>query len=269
MEPSRTYPKLSRSPLALVLCQVKFSPIPPHRMVQAFPDIQEALLRSGFPIVTEGELHQFQLNADKPSLQRSTRWDFRTRDERWSLLLGFDSVLVQTTAYDGFVEFAKRAMEAVEMILKVTEHDKYGVLHRVGLRYINAVRPNADETHEQYLKPSFHGAMYAGFCEDSRRIFVQTTGETALEEGLRGTLVARVHQHNRALPPDALMQAPKGLPEPTNDALVTFIDMDHFIQGNYELEPDAVHATLVRLHDHIEEVLFEHIATPHALDAWS
>ena len=53
------------------------------------------------------------------------------------ILLTRDTVILQTTAYTRFEDFAERLRMAVHTVLAESEHDRLGVVHRVGLRYID------------------------------------------------------------------------------------------------------------------------------------
>ena len=64
---------------------------------------------------------------------------------------------VQTTAYTRFEEFAERLHLAVETVLAESEQDRLGVIHRVGLRYIDVVRRSADKGFRFYVKQGLHG----------------------------------------------------------------------------------------------------------------
>ena len=52
-------------------------------------------------------------------------------------------MILQTTAYTRFERLVERFQPAVNTVLTESEHDGFGVVHRVGLRYIDVVRPGA------------------------------------------------------------------------------------------------------------------------------
>ena len=90
------YKPLSAQPL----CQVRLSPVP--QMDQYIPAIQEAFRRRGFPIERAGKVHQVTFNPSGGTpvqLMERRRWDYRNKDETWSVLLMRDTVVLQTTAY--------------------------------------------------------------------------------------------------------------------------------------------------------------------------
>ena len=46
---------------------------------------------------------------------------------------------------------------AVHTVLAESEHDRLGVVHRVGLRYIDVVRASGGKDFRFYLGPGLHG----------------------------------------------------------------------------------------------------------------
>ena len=135
---------LSAQPLLLVLCQVRFSPV--RQMERYIPAIQDEFRRTGFPIEQAGKVQQVTFGPGDSApveLIEQHRWEYRNREETWSILVTQDSVILQTTAYIRFEEFAERLKFAVDTVLAESEQDRLGVIHRGGLRYIDVVRPSA------------------------------------------------------------------------------------------------------------------------------
>ena len=153
-------------------------------------------------------------------LTERQRWDYRNKDETWSILLTHDTVILQTTAYTRFEDFAERLRMAVHTVLAESEHDRLGVVHRVGLRYIDVVRASGGKDFRFYLRPGLH--------------------------------------------------TPRAEAAPRAEAgeLVTLIDMDHFVEGNFDADPDWVVAWAYELHDHIIETFQGHVVTEDAIEEW-
>ena len=131
------YEPLSAQPLVLVLCQVRFSAV--RRMERYIPAIQDAFRRTGFPIERAGKVHQvtFTPSGTAPvEMVERQRWEYRDREETWSVLVTEDTVILQTTAYTRFEDFAEQLRFAVNTVLTESEHDGFGVIHRVGFRHI-------------------------------------------------------------------------------------------------------------------------------------
>ena len=85
-----------------------------------------------------------------------------------------------------------------------------------------------------------------------------------------GTLIVRVVQNDQgvSLPPDLVGGAPKLAPRGLSGELITLIDMDHYIEGNFEPDVGWVVARMYEMHDHIVETFHEHVVTEDAVTVW-
>ena len=264
------YVPLSAQPLVLVLCQVRISPVP--RMDQYVPTVQEVFRRMGFPIERAGKVHQvtFTPGGGAPvQVVEQQRWEYRTKDEKWSILLMQDTVILQTTDYTRFEEFAEQLRMALHTVLAASEHDQLGVVHRVGLRYIDVVRPSSGKDFRFYLRPGLHGLPDEVFQPGQHLLHTESRGGTVVDGNL-GTLVVRVVQNNQGspLPPDLADAAPRLSAMAKPEELVTLIDMDHFVEGNFDADADWVVARAYEMHDHIVETFHEHVVTEDAIEEW-
>ena len=262
------YKPLSARPL--VLCQVRFSPV--RQMDQYIPTIQEVFRRRGFPIERAGKVHQvtFTPSGSAPvQLTELQRWDYRNKDETWSILLTHDTVILQTTAYTRFEDFIERLQMAVHTVLAESEHDELGVVHRVGLRYIDVVRPSGGKDFRFYLRPGLHGVPDEVFQPGQHLLHTESRGRTVVG-GNPGTMVVRIVQNDQglSLPPDLVDAAPSFSPRAEAGELVTLIDMDHFVEGNFDADPDWVVARAYEIHDHIIETFHNHVVTEDAIKEW-
>ena len=264
------YVPLSQQPLALVLGQVKFSPI--RQMDGYIAKIQEQFRRNEFPVERAGKIQQitFGPGAGGPvQVIEQDRWEYRTRDETWSVLVTQDGVVLQTTAYEKFEGFADRLQRAVQTVFATTEHDRLGVVQRVGLRYIDVVQPREGEDFRAYIRPGLHGAADEVFSPGSHRLHVESRGRTRVGE-VDGTMVLRVVQNDQglSLPPDLIGGAPKHAARAKAGELITLIDMDHYIEGTFDPNADWVVARAYEMHDHLIETFHEHVVTETAIEAW-
>jgi uncharacterized protein (TIGR04255 family) len=264
------YVPLSKQPLVLVLGQVRFSPI--RQMGDYIPAIQEEFRRHGFPLERAGKVQQliFGPGGGVPvQVVEQQRWEYRTKDETSSVLVTQDSVVLQATAYEKFEGFAEKLLHAVRTVLAKTEHDQLGVVQRVGLRYVDVVQPREDEDFRFYLRPGFHGVADEVFQQGTHRLHVESTGKTPVGDEV-GTMVVRVVQNDQgfSLPPDLIGAVPKHTPRSKAGELITLIDMDHFIEGNFEPDADWVVARAYELHDHLVETFHDHVVTKDAIEVW-
>jgi uncharacterized protein (TIGR04255 family) len=261
------YVPLSKQPLALVAAQVRFSPV--RRMNDYVPAIQEEFRRHGYPIERAGKVQQLSITPGAVQVVEQERWEYRTKDETWSVLVLQDNVVLQTTAYQRFEAFAEHLDRAVRTVLAKTEHDQLGVVQRVGLRYVDLVQPRAGEDFRFYLRPGFHGVADEVFLPGSHRLHVESSGRTGVGD-LQGTMVVRVAQNDQGfdLPPDLVGGAPKHSSRAKPGELVTLIDMDHFIEGTFDPNTDWIVARAYEMHDHLIETFHKHVVTEKAIEAW-
>ena len=271
MERRCQYVPLSRQPLALVLGQVRFSPI--RQMKKSIPEIQEAFRRNDFPVERAGEIQQikFDPGARVPvQVIEQERWEYRTRDETWSVLVTQDGVVLQTTAYERFESFAERLQHTVQTVLATTEHDRLGVVLRVGLRYIDVIQPREGEDFRTYLRAGLHGTADNVFRAGTHRLHIESTGRTQVGDDLSGAMIVRVIQNDQgfSLPPDLIAEAPKFTHRTKRGELITLIDMDHYIEGTFDPDADWIVARAFEMHDRIIETFHEHVVTEAAIEAW-
>jgi uncharacterized protein (TIGR04255 family) len=264
------YVPLSKQPLVLVLGQVRFSPI--RQMADYIPAIQEEFRRHGFPLERAGKVQQliFGPSGGVPvQVVEQQRWEYRTKDETWTVLVVEDSVVLQTTAYGKFEDFADKLLQAVQTVLAKTEHDQLGVVQRVGLRYVDIVHPREGEDFRLYLRRGFHGVADQVFKAGTHRLHIESTGKTSVG-GVDGTMVVRVVQNDQgfSLPPDLLGAAPKHSPRAKSGELITLVDMDHYIEGKFDPNAEWVVAKAYEMHDHLVETFHDHVVTKEAIEVW-
>jgi uncharacterized protein (TIGR04255 family) len=258
---------LSSQPLVLALCQVRFSPV--RQMDRYIPEIQEEFRRHGFPIERAGKVQQLTFTPAGVQVAEQERWEYRTKDELWSVLVLQDSVVLQATGYERFEGFAEQLERAVRTVLEKTEQDRLGVVQRVGLRYIDIVKLREGESFRAYLRPGLHGVADDVFRAGTHRLHVESVGRTTVGDH-EGSLIVRVTQNDQGfdLPPDLVAGAPKHQPRVRPGEVATLIDMDHFIEGTFEPSPAWVVERAYEMHDHLVEMFHEHVVTPEAIEAW-
>ena len=262
------YTPLSSQPLVLTLCHVRFSPV--RQMPRYIPAIQDAFRRTGYPIEQSGKAPQVTFTPTAPvQLVEQQRWEYRNREETWSILVTEDSVILQTTAYTRFEQFAEQLQLAVNTVLTESEHDGFGVVHRVGLRYIDLVRPSAGKDFRFYLRRGLHGVADEVFQPGRHLLHLESRGRTVVG-GHPGTMIVRVVQNDEghSLPPDLMAAAPKYPPRVGPGERVTLIDMDHYVEGTFDPDSERVVARAYELHDHIIETFHDHVVTEDAIEEW-
>lgn len=261
---TRTLPalKLSKSPLVLVLCQVRFSPI--LAMAQYFPKIQDKLRLKGYPVVKNAVIQELLITPAGRSGAKHVRWQVQDKTGTQSIVVTENFLAFQTTAYTVFEDFVPQLALAVDML---AEEVQGLYLQRIGLRYVDLVRPGANETWHEYVRPELHGLRSSAFVEDGQTQLHQSTAKTQ-----HGTMIVRLYQNRegQVLPPDLTEDDLKVRVEPalSPNELVTLIDLDHFSERQVDYERGFAENQAWALHDDLDRVFRESVVTGHALKAW-
>ena len=192
-------------------------------------------------------------------------WEFQNPGRTASVVVNEGFVAFQTTAYETFDKFFEETQAAVNVVAQAVE----GLLvQRVGLRYVDLIRPRAGESWTDYLRDGLHGLSTPAFLPDTVEHIHQTVGKTEV-----GTMVVRVLQNRKgsALPPDLTIHN-LVLPPHARDlgsALTTVVDMDHYRD---DLTDDYSRDRLSELGWQLKNTLYEtfvdRVATDHAMQVW-
>ena len=260
--PKRT---LGNSPLVLVLAQVRFSPL--LAMGDYIARIQDRLRVTGYPINATAQYQEVTFSQrGVPAAAQRAHWEFLSKDCTTSVIVNEGFVVVQTTAYDSFENFLK----AITDVLAVVASEVGGLLvQRIGLRYVDLIRPKANESWEAYVKEGLRGFSSPHFFEDSavhlHQIVTRTTS---------GAMIVRLLQNREGaiLPPDLVTQTlafPRVSP-PNPGELLTLVDIDHFQECRPAEDFDS--ASLARmawpLKTACHEVFTDSLVTDYALKVW-
>lgn len=260
----RTLPalKLSKSPLVLVLCQVRFSPI--LAMADYFPRIQDKLRLKGYPVVKNAVIQEVVLTPAGGASAKHVRWQVQDKSGTRNIVVTENFVAFQTTAYTVFEDFVPQLVLAVDTL---AEEVQGLYLQRIGLRYVDLVRPAAGETWREYVRPELHGLRSSAFVDDSQTQLHQSTAQTP-----HGTMIVRLYQNRegQVLPPDLAEDGLKVRVEPdlAPSELVTLLDLDHFSVRQVDYDRGFVESQAWDLHDDLDRVFRESLVTDHALKAW-
>ena len=263
MERSRPALILRKSPLVYVVAQVRFSAV--ESIPKYIPAIQDEF-RKQFPRFTKGEVRNVRISpAAPPEIFAVPRFEFQNKERTCGIVVQPESVAVHVSRYSSFDFFCSSLQYALDTVHSVVT---LGLIDRIGLRYVDVVRPSEGEELGQYLHPGLLGLNDAdvGVRRSIRMSVFQ--GETEA-----GTLLFRLAQRNDGgfLPPDV---EPSPLsheqPDVQPGEIVTLLDFDHFREFTKEpldFSTDIVLRHLGRLHDNTD-LAFRAAVTEHALSAW-
>jgi len=226
------------------------------------PAIQERLRKAGYPRYSETLLQEFILGPTPnaaPSMSTRTKWVFADRDGRTAVALTTDFVAFETTVYDTFDRF----VEAMGAVLEIVGSEaNIELSERVGLRYLDLVRPTANDCLNDYLASGLAGIEPLPEALSSQtRLLIHGASQ-------HGQFIFRLAKGTgaAALPPDL---QPSDLPIEISgdDGEYALLDVDHGSAGTRGYDVDAITDELWGLHNLVDG-LFRSAVTQHALDQW-
>lgn len=263
--------KLTKQPLALVLIQTRFSPI--SNMDKYIPDIQDELRRTGFPFMASKTGMRLDVSANEIKQIPSAQWVFETIDKGTSLILDERQVLLQTVQYDTFEMFIAMYLAILDIVMKKTDHATFGVIERLGLRYVDQIiKQDDNDDIASYLQPQLRGMDSEFFKNTTKRYSFATLGDTELRNGRRGKLSIRIIRNNEGLdlPPDLIQDAPRRSRQIFPGKDLALVDMDHGCEGPIGpgAKQDELEELFYGLHDIVIEVLYESVASQEGIRKW-
>ena len=201
------------------------------------------------------------------------QWVFESVDKGTSLILDERQVLLQTVQYDSFEPFVERYLAILDKVMKKTDHSSFGVIERLGLRYVDQIRKQSeDDDVASYLRPQLRGMDSAFFKNSSKRYSFATLGDTELRNGRKGKLSIRIIRNNEGLdlPPDLIPDAPRRSRQISSGQDLALIDMDHGCDGPIGpgIKQEELEELFFGLHDIVIEVLYESVASEEGIRKW-
>lgn len=260
---------LRNAPLVHALAQVAFTPV--LSIAEHIPAIQARLIPLGFPRLKEGVTQEIVLApSTPPSASARRRWDFMDRDQRWGFVLTQSSLVLQTTAYPSIEPFLERLRAGIEGLCNTVD---LALVERLGIRYIDLVRPDSGESLGKYVHPGLLGFPFRDSPQlgaDLRGFQTRSVAGTAV-----GVLAIRSYllPPRKVVPPD-LQSGHLQYPQSAISSRPSLaLDFDHFTEFSgsgskpFDFEPEAIISHVTRLHSTVRAA-FDAIATPHALERW-
>lgn len=262
---------MSNAPVYYALAQAHFNPV--AAMSRYIDQIQDRLRRDGYPLF---DLHQVahlvvpspgRAHQAEPQITHTVSWLMTRSDRTAGFILEPSAITYHTTHYGTRETFIPELLRGLATVHEVTTLDH---VSRLGLRYLDAVLPRADESVEQYLVGGLHGIEFHATPRYrlTESVFGTDTGPLVPT----GTLVARVHRVTAPVgfPPDlqphGLMIDPRF--EPKAPRAHAVIDTDHFVEGRMPIDMHQLGEQLQSLHAAIKSA-FEATTTDHARHTWA
>ena len=262
------------APLAYVLAQVRFEPF--LEIEKCIPALQSSL-RDQYPRYLRTEQVVFQVlpqpESQTPRVQpaRLLRWEFGSVSNRAGVVVQQDSLVLRATEYETYASFGQRWREVMR---RVGEQIPNLFTSRLGLRYIDLILPNPDETPEDYMADRLRCDPAPGLPYQKHRGL--TLAEYQLAEGSLAVRYSRL-TGQPALPPDLVPEPPASLGlEPSAimqravsaDQPTAVLDIDRYMPLSMAYEADGLADRFKRLHEDIQ-VAFRALTTDQARAVWS
>jgi len=258
--PNRKIPflKLEKSPLVLVIAQVRISSV--LGMENYLPKIQEPLRKAGFPKF-KAEQTQNIVAGPVPQFISSVRWLFHNADNTECVVLATDFIALLTSKYDVFEAFIGKLQTVLQVL-----NEAVGVelALRLGLRYVDLIRPVEGKSLADYLQPGLLGLPPAELGVESFLTQFDSRGKTPV-----GNLTVKLHQNKKGLfiPPDVTGSDLKFDVVLKPGETITLLDIDHSSPAQRPFKPDALANAMWDLHEH-SALAFRKATIPSALDLW-
>jgi len=252
--------KLARSPLILVLAQVKFSPI--LKVSDFVPDIQEVMRGRELTRYSGQKAQQVSFGPDLKA-ESIQRWVFSSRDQREAVILANDFVVYETSNYEVFGTFWDRFREILEVIKSKVKID---FAEQIGLRYVDLVRPADGRDASEFLRESIRGLSGEALNLDDSRLRHKFLIQA--ETG-HGTLLVKSFENygKDFMSPDLDPSDLRFPVEPSDDEVYRILDFDHIYRGEINFDPDAIEDKLWALHA-VTSKAFLAMVTEEAIEYW-
>jgi uncharacterized protein (TIGR04255 family) len=257
------YTKLPRSPLVLVVAQIRFSPV--ENIEKEFiPVVQGKLRTLGFPYFSKSVQHQISVTPTGLQNVPMEQWNFTDKIRKSSVILQKSSLLISTTAYSTFVDYTEQIRHWIENISKILDL-QYNVIEQIGLRYVDWIFSIDGKSPEELINNEYLG----GFTDEKHEIIKrQAVIEKKTDSGVVRTILYKPsEQEKESIKADFPIF---GLNSPVDSIkeLPVVLDMDHIGILKKDYSDVLVLSTLQSLHDEQDKLFYEQIPTPEAIKLW-
>lgn len=258
------------APVFYVLAHIQFNAIP--AMARYADEIADRLRKIGYPdpqeekqvVLSFGVAPDGSPNPQQVEQKEVARWRISNAEKTSGFLMLQDALIFHTTDYldrDSFFAELRKGLEVVHEVIELSFVD------RIGLRYLNVVKPETEETLAQYLEPTARG-LGQNFVTGLKHSMVETIAQLDY-----GTLVSRAFTtpwdgDDPPMPPE-LMPLSLKVQDRFNPCkgLVTVLDIDCFMQQRIPFSILDIEDSLQKLRAGIGSA-FDVSITPYAKKKW-
>ena len=248
------YNKLSNQPLTLVVAEFRFAPLNLDcEELWSFREQLDARM-NGRAMQNTVQNARFEAEGLRITASPLLRWHAEAAGE--SVQLEADRLIFSTTQYPRFPDFSNKVKK---LLASLEETMPLHGLRRIGLRYNDAIVPEAEEDLADYLQAAF--LPWPSFGEKPLPVARHTT-ETIFSTP-SGTLAIRalLGCHGQSFMPDVRdrfgLQSPIEVPD---DSATAVLDFDHYwqdtTQENTEFSVDKAIKRLGMLHEPAREAFW-------------
>uniref|UniRef100_UPI0037BFB8CD TIGR04255 family protein n=1 Tax=Gemmatimonas sp. TaxID=1962908 RepID=UPI0037BFB8CD len=213
------------------------------------------------------ELH---LDADALTLRKDerARWDFLNRDRRTGVVLTDSFVVYHTNQYSTYEAFLPHFVDVLRVVQEIAQP---ALASRVGLRYVDVIRPRSGELVGEYLNAGL-SALALDACLPPNTVRHASSRVESVADTATGTLrvSCTLRSDGQYLPPDLLppVLAYDTYRAPNGGEAIGVLDIDH--AHTVEADYSALHLedVLRNLHDAADRA-FRTSISGHAARVWS
>lgn len=259
---------LKRAPLVYTVAMVEYAPVP--KIDSYIDDIMESL-RSDYPDIGEFITQSWEVDVKETGVietreKKDNNWKLNNLDCSWGVSINENRVILQTTKYTHFSEFAEKLVKILDVICQFS---KIEYTKKIGIRYIDNITENATLSLSQQIQPIFLSpTLLDGFV----------TAHSSMEHAYKsteGVLYLRCFslEHRPGVPQDLMplvQQLVDGstLMQPIKQKFV-LLDTDHLhMPTSYiKLNINNIVAKLDLLHQGAS-MAFRQVVTEQALAYW-
>lgn len=256
--------KMKNAPVYYALAQVRFNTL--AALENYIPSIQESLRKAGYPDFKPQQTTTLIFGTPttpKPTVV--TRYLFLDALLSSGFLLDQSWMSYQTTNYDTVEPFLTAFFDGLRV---VHAEATLSYSERIGIRFLDAVQPRADENVSHYLQPYVLGLSDK---LDGRQL-VHSISETRSSQG-KNNLVGRAVIHSQEKGgvafPEEMQPVFLKLRDRFSDIRGEYaiVDTDSWIEERQTFDLNYLEKTLKLLHDNMRRS-FDLMVTPHALGVW-
>ena len=266
--------KLAKQPLALVLIQIKFTPIE-NIEKDYLSQIQDFLRKNDYPLINKTQSLSVVMEKESYNSEENPQWIFSSADSFSNIILDKNQFVFQLSNYETFESFFAKFDKLFTEIMNITEHDKSGYIQRLGLRYVDQIIPiDENDTIDSYFQDTMRIEQPKRFNNKNKCCTTGIYGNVELcEKEDIGNVAIRILQGLKdfSLPPDLENNAPKLVREIDKEKNIGLIDLDCSFEPE-KLEKydfNRIGKLLYKMHDILNDTFFNDVVSKEGVKKWS